>query len=235
MKTNLLKYVMLIGGILLLVSLLLLLQDKFPSPAIFALDAVVISLIYIACFFSFGGIFSSAVRFGDKVASLGILMATDTAYTLLAIAGIVAGFIYPIAIEWQCLYQGLFLFLAVVGLYLASVSESREKNIRQQSTANGQTINTLYSEIELLRIRTNSSPTASLFQKNKVQFLSERIKFISFNPSSIASSLDKEISNEFNCMLSLLQTLPESSTKFNASLAKCETLIGERIHLRISQ
>lgn len=235
MKANVLKYIVFIGGILLQGCILGLVKDKFPSSDLFALDAVVCLLIYLCSYLSFGGVFSSTIHVGNKVASMGVLMVTGSLYSVLAAIGIAVGLLVPIAIEWQCIYQATFLFLVFVGLYLGATAEKREQAIYHQSVAAGESMGTLLSQAEHLRTRVLSSSATTPYQKEKTQLLVDRIKFISFNPSSAARALEGHISDEFSRMLTLLPSLPDAAAEWNASLSACEAWVTHRTRMVITQ
>ena len=229
MSTNTIKHIILWGGLLLIGASLTLLKDKFPSHSIFVLDSIVILLVYLCNWFSFGTVFVPASSFSGKAVSLGVSIYTDFLYTLLAIAGIIIGILLLIPIEWQCIYQGAILLLAIVGIYTSSIAGARESAIHHASQQKGGSIDRIKAGSEQLLISATTSTGLDSIQKDRIRALTGRIKFISSNTSAIAASLDNEISTEFSRMTTLLESLPDTSTEFNAALERCDKLVTERI------
>lgn len=235
MKATVLKYVVFIAGILLLGFVLTLIKDQFSSSGLFALDAVVLLLIYLSGYFSFGEVFFSAVRFGDKVASLGVLIAISTLYSFLALAGVAVGLYSPIGVEWQYLYQAAFLFFAIVGFYFSAIAQTREQAIHQQSAIADETMSTLLSKADILRTRALASSVATHHQKEQVRLLVDRIKFISYNPLPYAKVLDEYINEEMDLILMLLQSLPDTAADWEAVITSCNSWITDRTRMVITQ
>ncbi len=128
MGNQLLKYVLiLIGMIVLLTGSYLLLHERIAEKNL-AFDMIVCCMIYFANIFAYPILYSSSREFSNHIAGLGISIFFTWIYTILGIGGIVGGIYFTISFEWQLLYQLSFFLIYLFGVYIANIANSKINN-----------------------------------------------------------------------------------------------------------
>lgn len=128
MGNQLLKYILILLGAILLLSGSYLFMKSYANDEILILNTIVSCTIYFANIFTYPSLYASSQEFSRHIAGLGVSIFFVTLYTILGIAGIIAGLYFSVSFEWQLLYQLFFLLIYLGGLFAANMANSKINN-----------------------------------------------------------------------------------------------------------
>lgn len=218
-----------VAGILILGMCAYMVYDKFNDSSIFWLNLVVALIVYTVNIWGIKGLFMPSEQFGKEIAAYGIVLASQFTYSLLAIAGILAGYFLEVEAGWQFIYQASFLLLFGLGSYMGLVAANRQQKVETMEQQQQKNLLNVKEKAEILKYKANSSTQLSSAHKKQINTLTLRISMISPNSSALATHIENELSGNLDALTQLVSA--DDLISINQTLASCDSQVTERMKL----
>lgn len=227
-KSNLWALLILFAGLGLIVTGFFLFIPEADRNDVFCLNISVVSVVFLANYINFFGLFGLHLNFDSQIASLGIRWSFIRAYSIIAILAILICWHYKVEFRHQLYIQLIGGFFLLLTVFLAQLSSEKASSVAIEQEDNRAGKTEILRLIQQFDLMFSSNTDNWQTEKHAIDTLKENVRYLSPSNDKSARDLDEEIAVTLQKAYTCLCGTDSERAEFPSFLKTCESLLTLR-------